>query len=367
MLNLSPDDRKQLRLALTSSFRQYSSLKIFVSDNFEQPRLTDIAGSDSGTIFAADRLITDFDERGDLSALILALYKERPRNPEVQYLAGRLKGFLQQRLVLDPTERDLSVDPGDFPFELPEPYGDYSDLQLESFLPRPLSYEADLGQLCQGLKLAAEAVCKVSFSDRPATGTGVLIAPDLVLTNYHILSKQPISADVLNDKARTLLFEFDFVSEEQAIPVAPECFAIASTQPIVACSPPIELDYVLLRLEPKMLNSRYRPIQPKAMSLKSRDSLSVVHHPDGEVMQVSLSTSGVVQASEKYSRVWYVNKTQAGSSGSPCFNRDWELVALHHAAMSRGFGSIREGILLSAILAEISGFLKVGSNKWDVG
>jgi endonuclease G, mitochondrial len=356
MLKLSPDDRKQLRLALTSGFRQYSSLKIFVSDNFEQPRLTDIAGSDSGTIFAADRLITYFDKQGDLSALILALYKERPRNLEVQYLVGRLQGFLRERLILDPSELDLSVDPGDFPFELPEPYGDYSDLQLESFLPQSLSYEADLGQLCQGLKLAAEAVCKVSFSDRKATGTGVLIAPDLLLTNYHILSKQPISVDLLNDKAQTLVFEFDFVSAEQAIPVAPECFTVASAQPIVACSPPIQLDYVLLRLEPKILNSR-RPIQPKAIPLESRDSLSVVHHPAGTIMQVSLSASGVVQVSEKHSRVWYVNKTRGGSSGSPCFNGDWDLVALHHAKMSRGFGSIREGILLSAILAEISVFL----------
>jgi endonuclease G, mitochondrial len=365
MLNLSNDDRKQLRLALTSGFRGYPSLKIFVADNFEQPRLDEIAES-RATRTASDNLIEYFEEQGDLSALILALYKERPRNPEVQYLIGRLQDFLQQRLVLDPTELDLSVDSPDFPFELPKPYSDYSDLQLESFLSRPLSYEADLGQLCQGLQLAAKAVCKVSFSDRKATGTGVLIAPDLLLTNYHILSKQPISVDLLNDKAQTLVFEFDFVSAEQAIPVAPECFTVASAQPIVACSPPIQLDYVLLRLEPKILNSR-RPIQPKAIPLESRDSLSVVHHPAGTIMQVSLSASGVVQVSEKHSRVWYVNKTQKGSSGSPCFNRDWELVALHHAAMSRGFGSIREGILLSAILAEISGFLKVGSDKWDVG
>jgi endonuclease G, mitochondrial len=356
MLNLSKDDRKQLRLALTSGFTQYSTLKRFVSDNFDELRLDEIADS-KATRVAADNLIEEFKEQGDLSALILALYKERPRNPEVQYLAGRLQGFLQQRLVLDPTELDLSVDSPAFPFELPEPYRDYSDLQLESFLPRSLSYEADLGQLCQGLQLAAKAVCKVSFSDRPATGTGVLIAPDLLLTNYHILSKQPISVDLLNDKAQTLVFEFDFVSAEQAIPVAPECFTVASAQPIVACSPPIQLDYVLLRLEPKILNSRYRPIQPKAIPLESRDSLSVVHHPAGTIMQVSLSASGVVQVSEKHSRVWYVNKTRGGSSGSPCFNGDWDLVALHHAKMSRGFGSIREGILLSAILAEISVFL----------
>ena len=42
---------------------------------------------------ASDNLIEYFEEQGDLSTLILALYKERPRNPEVQYLIGRLRGF----------------------------------------------------------------------------------------------------------------------------------------------------------------------------------------------------------------------------------------------------------------------------------
>lgn len=122
MLKLSTDDRKQLRLALMSGFRQYSSLKMFVSDNFDEPRLEEIAGSAGGTIVAADNLINDFDQRGDVSALILALYKERPRNPEVQYLVGRLQGFLRQQLVLDPTELDLTeIDTLDFSFELPEP------------------------------------------------------------------------------------------------------------------------------------------------------------------------------------------------------------------------------------------------------
>ena len=35
MLKLSGSDLKQLREALTSGFRDYSALKIFVSDNFD--------------------------------------------------------------------------------------------------------------------------------------------------------------------------------------------------------------------------------------------------------------------------------------------------------------------------------------------
>ena len=51
--------------------------------------------------------------------------------------------------------------------------------------------------------------------------------------------------------------------------------------------------------------------------------------------------------------IQYITKTSPGSSGSPCFNEDWKVVALHHAQKSTHFGSIREGILLSAIYKEI--------------
>jgi endonuclease G, mitochondrial len=355
MLNLSNDDRKQLREALTSAFRDYSSLKIFVSDRFSF-RLNEIAPS-TATKIAADALIEHFEEGGkdgDVSDLILALHQERSRNPDVQKLMSRLKEFLQQRLLLDPNLADAVEQP----FELPSPY---DDVQLEAFLPRSFSYDADAGKLCRGLQRVMNAVCKISFTDRATTGTGVLIAPNLVLTNYHVLSRQVIAErSLLADKASTLLFEFGFISAEHATPVSPNTFGVEPTNPIVACSPPAQLDYALLRVDPQITNADY--IQPVTIRvtnslLRPQDGLNVLQHPEGNVMQVSLSASGVVQTDESRDRVWYVNRTQGGSSGSPCFNDDWELVALHHASMSRGFGSVREGILMRSILAEISSFL----------
>ena len=67
-------------------------------------------------------------------------------------------------------------------------------------------------------------------------------------------------------------------------------------------------------------------------------------------MKVALSCNGVVDVDANSGKIQYVNKTAGGSSGSPCFNEDWELVALHHAERSRSFGSIREGILATVYL-----------------
>lgn len=353
MLNLSKDDRRQLREALTSGFRDYSALKIFVSDHFDF-QLNQIAPS-TATKIAADALIEHFEEGsedGDVSDLILALHQERPLNPEVQKLMLRLQGFLQQVVVLEPEMAEAV----DLPFDLPEPY---DDIQLESFLQPRLSYETNVGLLRRGLQLG-DAVCKVSFTEGATTGTGVLIAPDLVLTNYHVLSKPVIEQSRLVEIAKTVLFEFGFVSEEHDTPVRPDTFASDAVEPIVASSPTFQLDYVLLRVEPKIKAASYIkpvPIPSTPPLVSANNALNVLQHPQGNVMQVSLSASGVVQVNASRGRVWYVNRTQKGSSGSPCFNSKWEMVALHHASMPRGFGSIREGILLSSILTEISGFL----------
>lgn len=351
MLKLASSDRRHLRMALTSGFRSYSALKIFVSDNFEF-RLNEIAPS-AATRDAADALIEYFEEEGTLETLILALNRERPKNPDVLALFARLQGFLQDRLLLEPDTAETSL----LAFDLPDPY---EDVQLEAFLPKPFSYETDVGKLRRGLQLA-DSVCKISFGDRPTTGTGVLIAPDLVLTNYHVLSREVVQEQSqLAEKVKTLRFEFGFVSEESDLPLPTRSLGVQANQPIVAYSPPSLLDYALLRVEPSITDEGFlKPISvsPESSRVAAQHGLNVLQHPAGNVMQVSLSASGVVQVNPDQGRVWYVNRTQGGSSGSPCFNSDWEMVALHHASMSRGFGSVREGILVSSIWAEISAFL----------
>jgi hypothetical protein len=198
-------------------------------------------------------LVEHCEEHGNEAVLILALHKERPLNSEVKILTGRLQGFLQQRVVVR-----SKFDRNNFLYR--SSYRNpnaYDDSQLESFLPRPPSYESDVGRLQRGLQ-RANAVCKVSFTDRATTGTGVLIAPDLVLTNYHVLSQQVIQdRSQLAEKTKNLIFEFGFVSKEHDTLVSPDTFAVEAMNPIVSCSPPTKLDYVLLQVEPRIRSFDY--------------------------------------------------------------------------------------------------------------
>ncbi|NEO84718.1 MAG: trypsin-like peptidase domain-containing protein [Spirulina sp. SIO3F2] len=259
---------------------------------------------------------------------------------------------MQSRLLLDD---ELGIG-ANVSLDWTEPW---DDVQLEAFLPRQFAYEADVGALYRGLQLA-NAVCKISFTDSDHTGTGILIAPDLVLTNYHVLSPQLVEEKTqLEALAQSLQFEFGYISQENTDSVPTDCFNTAASEPVLAWSPAPQLDYVLLRVAGAIVQADYlKPVSMSSVREPSpRTSLNLLQHPAGQTLKVSLSTNGVVQTDPQRGRIWYVNRTQGGSSGSPCFTGDWDFVALHHASVPRGFGSLREGILLQSIVAEIESFL----------
>ncbi|SEB22701.1 serine protease [Variovorax sp. YR216] len=82
----------------------------------------------------------------------------------------------------------------------------------------------------------------------------------------------------------------------------------------------------------------------------------VVGHPQAGEMQFSLQDSVLMDVCPQERLMHYRTPTDPGSSGSPVFNQDWEVVALHHAgsqACPRFAGSgtyeANEGITLQAI------------------
>ena len=48
-------------------------------------------------------------------------------------------------------------------------------------------------------------------------------------------------------------------------------------------------------------------------------------------MKLALDTQAIIGVNGNATRVRYRTNTEPGSSGSPCFDANWNLVALHHA------------------------------------
>ncbi|MBW4651652.1 MAG: serine protease [Kaiparowitsia implicata GSE-PSE-MK54-09C] len=354
MLNLSNEDRKQLREAIESAYPSPADLRLFVDEELGQNlSLISTAEAHRTVIF---ELIRWSIAKGYIDELILAL-AEDTQNPHIQRFCGRI---LQQRLSLNTSEGSASELPSDLDPAAWDLEVGYEELQ--AFLPKQFSFEADVGILRRGLELA-NSVCKITFTDRSPqeSATGVLIAPELVLTNYHVLSLKE-GAD-LNAIAQSARFEFGYVSPNFGEVTRTQTLKAADSDPVPAFSPINELDYALIRLSP-VANFSVEPVPfNHSLMLMPRSPLNLLQHPEGEAMKVSLSNNGVVKTNGARGLVLYVNPTKCGSSGSPCFDSDWNLVALHHKEMATSFGSVREGILFSAIYPRISAVLSGEEGK----
>lgn len=275
-----------------------------------------------------------------LADLIGAAYRRNPRN---------LK-FREFMAAYDITTSDLPASTAigpDFTWQ-----GPTDERTLQSFW-RSEPELWDVGFLKRGIDQVA-AVCRIERLGQGAIATGFLIAPDRVLTNYHVLAPQPDS-----DPTRHLpdiSLHFGTLTAASGHETAALTRQLAA-QPILKASPTQALDYVLLQLEPAPTPAAVQVVCVAATrAIAKNDSINLLQHPGGQTMKISLSSHGVTGIYPN-SRVQYVSPAAVGSSGSPCFNDQWELVALHHAQVAGSFGVRCEGILFSDIYPEIAHFL----------
>ena len=221
-------------------------------------------------------------------------------------------------------------------------------------------------------------VCRIEFPAGTARGTGFLIGPDRILTNQHVMAAVQQGTYPPGKVAA----RFDYLVETDGIEVhAGTPYALAddwlidysppSAQDLLAAPTadpdPTELDYAILRLavrageepvggptnDPNPVLRGWVEAPTTEYPFDPQSALSIVQHPDGDPMQVALDTEGVLGRNGNGTRVRYTTTTQPGSSGSPCFSPDWELIALHHSGdpkyASLGRAEFNQGIPITAI------------------
>lgn len=230
------------------------------------------------------------------------------------------------------------------------------DIEFQSYEQRaPLLRLDDLPKCLE----QGGSVCLITVGNTKATGTGFLIAPDLVLTNCHVLLRdwrnpEKEQAAEARENARSVTFRFRFIRGDADEAAQGLEFKSAVKDPLVRVSPVRKLDYALLRMEKPVTGIKgLQPASYVDSCPAVRSALHIVQHPQGGVMSVDFNVNGVTGTDPKRGLVQYVTRAAPGSSGSPCFNSDWKVVGIHHAERTRIAWCIREGIMLGAILNEI--------------
>ncbi|KST65527.1 trypsin-like peptidase domain-containing protein [Mastigocoleus testarum] len=224
------------------------------------------------------------------------------------------------------------------------------ETELQSWF-KPEPNFLDVGFLMQTIQHAT-SVCRIEISNQKILGTGFLIASNLVLTNYHVLHSA--TADIQINPSDIIL-RFGCFTSATGNESEGQVFKLVSDRPILESSPTNKLDYVLLQVEESITQiADITPANCDFENLPAKGTaLNILQHPEGSSMKIAMSSNAIANISPNTGLMQYITRTSPGSSGSPCFNEDWKVVALHHAQKATHFGSIREGILLSSIYQEI--------------
>jgi V8-like Glu-specific endopeptidase len=177
----------------------------------------------------------------------------------------------------------------------------------------------------------ARAVGRIVTQKGLGVGTGFLISSQLLMTNNHVIR---------NDKTAELCrIEFDFVRRfdkgfgpTQLFRLLPREFFLTSVT-----HDDLNLDYTIVAVEPvnsegeELAGRGSIPLVSPLGELTVLEWANIIQHPGGNPQQVALRDNKVVKSLEHF--IHYEADTQPGSSGSPVFNDQWQLVALHHSGV----------------------------------
>ena len=156
--------------------------------------------------------------------------------------------------------------------------------------------------------------------------TGFMVSERLLLTNWHVFNEKK---DVMQSEAQ-FFYEYDVFGR----PKQPVSFRLKPGDFFHSFE---GLDYCLVAVEPvdvsgniQLSSIGYIFLDPATGKLGDEDVelLNIIHHPGGDYKQLSIRENQFKKIMA--TTLWYKSDTAQGSSGSPVFNDQWQIVALHH-------------------------------------
>jgi len=205
--------------------------------------------------------------------------------------------------------------------------------------------------LAKGLE-ASKSVCQVVRADG-AKGTGFLLKNGYLMTNAHVLPNKKIAS------AAKIIFDYeeDLLGNNRK---TSEFFLDGEDSTF---SPLDKLDFAYIKIKDNKANplAKWGFLELDKFSEPQINSVvTIIQHPLGQTKQIAVTANTIIGINGP--KLLYLTDTERGSSGSPVFNNDWKVIALHHAGKTEEDGGLlinpetgekrgaNEGILIKNIV-----------------
>jgi hypothetical protein len=320
-MDLTGGQRAAIRKALVAAFPTWGALQILVDDRLSE-QLHNISAPVKNMPEVAHDLVIWAQARGRITELVIGASAENPMCPELMDLAARFK------------------------------FSDTTHGELERIVLPSVQFE-NVGRWLDKLSRLRRAVAR--FEPQPCAqskagfGTGFLVAPDLLMTNWHVVKDHLSSAK----NPQLVVIRFDYEVDVAGAEGPERLCGLADAWDCGHSSLHGGLDYALVRLREAPGNDPVGGTKRGFIKVDGSqrpgdmEPLMILQHPDAMPLKLSIGTVNQLEANGH--RVTYNANTLGGSSGSPCFNSALEPVALHH------WGDVdhNRGVRLDAILEDL--------------
>lgn len=272
--------------------------------------------------------------------------KEKLEAKQVRIREQALKRFLENSSKKDPSLETMNIKSNALDSRK-NVLNDYDSVAIERIMGKsdlfPISY-LQVGTHC------GNSVCRIQIRDTKGnligSGTGFLVSEHILMTNNHVID--------CVQTALNSLAEFNYQDDEHFMPCPTYTYRLNPEKLFITDE---HLDFTLIALRDNPSNEKYPKdfghlkLVPEAGKILEGEYVSIIQHPNGGPKSVTIRENKVSSIFDEF--IHYLTDTEPGSSGSPVFNDQWVVVALHHSGVpdpdKKNSWIGNEGVRISAI------------------